>query len=184
MASGAGDRGSAATGEAGQRTPRVSVLLFLLKFAVVFLVLQGGYTWLTASGAPPLPHRLQAHAASGLINLFMSGQPTSTDGEVIISKEVVIHIKKGCEGTDVVLLLTAALVAFPMGWRRRLLGIAWGTLLIYGLNLVRLVSLYGVARFRQTWFDFFHLSLWQSLFVLAAGAFFILWSARETRGAE
>jgi exosortase/archaeosortase family protein len=43
------------------------------------------------------------------------------------------------------------------------------------LNLVRIISLYYLQRWSMTWFDWFHLYLWQALIILDALVFWLVW---------
>ncbi|MBU0678428.1 MAG: archaeosortase/exosortase family protein [Verrucomicrobia bacterium] len=156
------------------------VLLFIVKFAITFLVLQALYLRLT-SGSTPLPHVLQARTACTVVNALSGRDTVSAEDAAIVSGDITIEIMKGCDGTDALLLLVSAFVASPLRWKHKLSGILWGIALVYGLNLIRLTSLFYVAKYRKDWFQFFHLSLWQVLFVLFAGAFFIFWSERGLR---
>lgn len=86
-----------------------------------------------------------------------------------------ISIERGCNGVEAVIILVSAMLAFPAPWKHRLAGIGIGFLAIQGLNLVRIISLFYLGQWNRTWFEWFHLYLWQALIVLDALVVFLLW---------
>jgi exosortase H (IPTLxxWG-CTERM-specific) len=86
-----------------------------------------------------------------------------------------ISIERGCNGVEAVIILVSAMLAFPAPWKHRLIGIGLGFLAIQALNLVRIISLFYLGQWSQTWFDWFHLYLWQALIVLDALVAFLIW---------
>src|SRR5215471_3930928 len=86
-----------------------------------------------------------------------------------------ISIERGCNGVEAVIILVSAMLAFPAPWKNRLVGIALGFVAIQALNLVRIISLFYLGQWNQTWFDWFHLYLWQALIVLDALVAFLIW---------
>lgn len=117
-----------------------------------------------------------ATVASSTLNLF--GQQTSASGTSITSPSFAVNVKNGCNGIEAMLILLAALLAFPMSWRVRLQGIALGTLLIQILNLVRITTLYLLGKYHPQLFDIFHNAVWQVVIVLSAVVFFFEWVRR------
>ena len=74
------------------------------------------------------------------------------------------------------ILLVAAIIAFPATLRSRLVGLAVASVSIEALNLVRLSSLFWLGEHYRPIFDFVHVAVWQLLVILAAISIFILWS--------
>ena len=79
-------------------------------------------------------------------------------------------------------MLATALLACPMSLVRRLRGIAIGTLLVYSLNLIRMVSVFHVALTRPDWFVLAHEFVWPTAIVLAAMAFVLVQFESLPRG--
>jgi len=86
-----------------------------------------------------------------------------------------ISIERGCNGVEAVIILVSAMLAFPAPWKNRLAGIGIGFVAIQLLNLVRIISLFYLGQWNRTWFDWFHLYLWQALIMLDALVVFLLW---------
>ena len=86
-----------------------------------------------------------------------------------------ISIERGCNGVEAVIILVSAMLAFPAPWKNRLIGIGLGFAAIQVLNLVRIISLFYLGQWNRTWFDWFHLYLWQALIVLDALVAFLIW---------
>lgn len=86
-----------------------------------------------------------------------------------------VAIQPGCNGVEAMIALTAAILAFPSPWRHKLAGLLAGFLAIQALNLVRIISLFYLLQWNQTWFEWAHLYLWQALIILDAMIVFILW---------
>lgn len=115
------------------------------------------------------------------------------DSEVTVHGNIVasnvtgfaIAIERGCNGVEAVIILIAAMLAYPARWLERLAGIVIGLLCIQGVNLVRIVSLYYLGNWNRVWFDWFHLYIWQALIVVDALVVFLIWLSwirrRETR---
>jgi exosortase H (IPTLxxWG-CTERM-specific) len=94
-----------------------------------------------------------------------------------------VSIEAGCNGIEAGIILTAAILAFPATWAEKLLGLAAGILTIQVLNLLRIITLFYLGQWHQTWFEWAHLYLWQALIMLDVLAVFLLWlrwvSARQ-----
>src|SRR5665811_950278 len=53
-----------------------------------------------------------------------------------------ISIERGCNGVEAVIILIAAILAFPAPWKHKLAGIGIGFVAIQAMNLVRIISLF------------------------------------------
>ena len=69
----------------------------------------------------------------------------------------------------------AALAAFPSTWKQKLAGFLVGFFAIQLLNLVRIISLFYMGQWSMTWFEWFHLYLWQALIIIDALVVWLLW---------
>lgn len=116
-----------------------------------------------------------ADVSAWLIMLF--DDQVASEGVVIRSLEngFAVAIAPGCDGIEAVIILLAAVLAFPAPWKHKLVGIAIGFVAIQALNLVRIISLFYMGQYSQVAFDWFHLYLWQALIVLDALAVWLIW---------
>ena len=120
-------------------------------------------------------HRFQVVPSVWLLGHTMPGVGFQAVGISIRAPGLEVRVMSGCDGVEGWLLLVTAMLVFPMAWRRRWLGVAYGTALLYGLNLVRIVSLVHMAVQKPEWMEAAHLVVWQSLIVLIVGAFVLIW---------
>jgi len=102
-----------------------------------------------------------------------------------------VRIERGCNGVEALIILFAAIFAFPAPIKHKLIGFAIGFFAIQGLNLVRIVSLFYLGQWNQVAFEWFHLYLWQALIILDALVVWLVWlrtlpqaRARRQREAE
>jgi exosortase H (IPTLxxWG-CTERM-specific) len=115
-----------------------------------------------------------ARGAAGLLRGVESD--VEVTGTVIRSPRFALDVRNGCNGVEAMILLAAAILAFPASLRSRLVGLTVASVAIELLNLVRLGSLFWLGEHHRRIFDFFHVAVWQSLVILAAISIFVLWS--------
>ena len=98
-------------------------------------------------------------------------------GKMIVSQKAAtgVSIEAGCNGVEAMLVLIAAIVAFPASWKSKLLGIVIGIVAIQALNILRIVSLFYLNQWDAQWFEWAHLYVWQSLIMLDALIVWLLW---------
>jgi exosortase H (IPTLxxWG-CTERM-specific) len=116
-----------------------------------------------------------ADVSVGIIQMF--------DDDVIATANVIrdeasgfgVRIERGCNGVEALIILFAAIFAFPAPFRNKLLGFAAGFVAIQALNLVRIISLFYLGQWNQTAFEWFHLYLWQALIILDALVVWLIW---------
>lgn len=156
-----------------------SLALRALAFALLFMALQAGWeaargTWLERLWV----HHLTVQAATQLIGALTPEVGAVAKGPRIAAPGGGINVLFGCEGTDVVFMLTAALLVFPMPWRTRLTGWVAGLAWVLALNVVRIVGLFYAFRADAGLFDLLHTAAAPLLMVVLTGLFFHLWLAR------
>lgn len=150
---------------------------FLLLF-FVFLVVG----WATIAAPPVNDHVIVPYTAwltsgSGVI-LNAIGEDVQVDGTMISSSDFAVNVANGCNGVEAMLLILAAIGAFPAGPASKISGILAGGLLIQLLNFVRIVTLFLLGRYHESAFELFHTAIWQIAIVLAGVAIFLVWSYR------
>lgn len=89
-----------------------------------------------------------------------------------------VEMRDGCNAINVTILLWSALIAFPAPWKKKLIGIAAGTLIIQAVNILRFISLFYLGQYSMEWFDFAHSYLWESLIMLDTMVVFWFWVTR------
>lgn len=85
-----------------------------------------------------------------------------------------INILNGCEGTEVLFLLIAALLAAPLRWRVRAISALAGTVFVFVLNQVRLLVLFYSYRNDRVLFEQLHSLIAPLALIVATLAFFLL----------
>ena len=73
------------------------------------------------------------------------------------------------------IVLLAAIIAFPAPIIHKIKGLIIGFLAIQGINLIRVISLFYLGQWSQELFDWAHLYIWQALIMLDALLVFLIW---------
>lgn len=92
-----------------------------------------------------------------------------------------VSIEAGCNGVEATIVLVAAVMAFPAGWKSRLAAIGFGFLAIQTLNLARIISLFYIGNWNDTVFSWVHLYLWPALIMLDVLVVFMLYLRHLSR---
>jgi exosortase H (IPTLxxWG-CTERM-specific) len=152
-------------------------VLFIAKFVALLVAFYLFLSWRPIDEGIVSPFtRGIANVAAALLRL---GDPAvAARGTALTSGAFAVEVKNGCNGVEATLLLVSAVLAFPAAWRKRVIGIVAGIVLIQAVNMIRVVSLFILARDFPKWFDTFHVTIWQSVMFLLAIGFFILWSSK------
>ncbi len=116
-----------------------------------------------------------AHLSAALILPFDSSAVAY--GKVLQFKDTgfAISIEAGCNGVEAAIVLIAAIIAFPAGWRDRLLAIGLGFLAIQVMNIARIISLFYLGNWNMDAFSWIHLYLWPALIMLDVLIVFVVY---------
>lgn len=99
-------------------------------------------------------------------------------GSLILSRDgdIALEIAPVCTGYFLFWMYLGAVLAFPAGWLQRAKGLALGLVLIFALNIVRIVSLYFALGAFPDLFDELHLVVWQGLMIFAVASAWYVWA--------
>jgi exosortase H (IPTLxxWG-CTERM-specific) len=118
-----------------------------------------------------------ALAAKIVINLFGAG--ATVQDNCLTASGFSINIVDGCNGVYAIAILISGVLAYPVAWKHRLWGILLGTLAIFSLNLVRVISLFYVGQHYPGFFEGVHVYVWQPIIIVWAIIVWDFWS-RQT----
>lgn len=155
------------------RPPR-ALWLTVVFFLGTFALLQWGWsasrgTWVERM----VVNEATVRPAAGLVRLITPDIPAKAVAASIKAPGGGLNILNGCEGTEVMFLLTAAFAAVGMPWRRRTGSLAAGLALIYIANQARILALFYAYRADRALFDMLHTAVLPVVLVaLAAGYFY------------
>ena len=120
-----------------------------------------------------------AQVLAGVVNIFDSGVEAHDSIIFRHSYAYAVDVDSSCSGLDFVLILTAAILAYPLPWHKRLLMLIPAIGFVLVLNGVRIVSLLYV---RLWWdmpeFHFTHEQVWPLLLALSVNFYFLFWFVR------
>ena len=118
-------------------------------------------------------NNFNAHLSSLILNIF--GQGTSTHDMTISNGQVAITIKEGCDAIEPVVLFSAAVLSFPAAWKQKAKGIAKGVIILFSINILRIISLFFIEKLWPVGFEFMHLQFWQVAFIILAVILWVFW---------
>jgi exosortase H (IPTLxxWG-CTERM-specific) len=152
----------------------------MLRFLAVFIALM--LVLFATELTPPGQHWVVEPWTEGVARITAL-LITSFDASVVASGRQLIDrwtgqgvsIEAGCNGLEALIVLGSAMVAFPAPWRRRAAGIVLGGTAVQGLNLLRIVTLYYLARWNMAVFEWAHLYLWQPLIMVDVLVVWLVW---------
>ena len=123
-----------------------------------------------------------AKISAGLIQA--GGGECLRNGAVLANPDYsfAMEIREGCNGINVVVLLWAAILAYPAPWTLRIAGLPLAMAGVQAANLARVISLYYIGQYSASLFDFAHHYLWETLIILDGIIVFGLWSRLARRG--
>lgn len=149
------------------------------KFIALFALLFLGSSMLNQvtreRTAPYFVGQLSARPAGALINLVTQGEQVKVTGNIIVGRARII-VGQGCDGMDGLLLVAAAMLAFPQTRRRTFIGLLLGISVLHTCNLVRIAALYHVLCYWPQHFKFAHELVGQTLIVLVGSCLFFVYT--------
>ena len=122
-------------------------------------------------------------AAKALQQFRPEWQPRADGARVMVAGKR-INVRYGCEGTEVVFLLMAALLAVQAPWRWRLVGLAGGVVAVWFLNQLRLQALMQVLVERREWFASVRGAIAPLVVIACTALLFLLWLRQLPDGSE
>jgi exosortase/archaeosortase family protein len=122
--------------------------------------------------------RVSAGVASGL------GIALSQVGTRIDVGNRILAVDLPCTAVFIIALFSALVLAYPVSWRMRLLGLAAGIPVIVVSNIVRIVAAAGVSVGSPGAFDFFHDYLFQVGMVMVTVVVWAAWLSVARRNAR
>lgn len=121
-----------------------------------------------------------ATLACAVLNLL--GQRTHVVGSSITSAHFTVTVLGECTAAGLIACFWAALLVAPGPWRRRGAGLAMGTVVLAGLNVLRIVTVFLVGVHVPGAFSIIHEEVWPGLMaiaVLALALGAIRWTAGD-----
>ncbi len=123
---------------------------------------------------------LTVKSSAVLINFVSPASAVKAEGHTLIGPFGRLTVALGCEGTESILLLVSAILAFQARWRTKLFGALLGSAILFVLNQVRIVGLFFILQLRPEWFNAVHGYIAPTAIILAAAIYFLLWTAQAT----
>ena len=120
-------------------------------------------------------HLVNLYAELSAKLLHLIGQQTSISGDIIFSNQFSVEIKKGCDAIEPMALFIAGINAFPASVRKKLTGLLFGLVILFLLNIMRIVMLFLTGIYNRSLFEAMHVEIWQMIFILVAIAIWFLW---------
>lgn len=149
----------------------------LLVFVVVTALLQYGWKQSRDTAVErAVIHVATVQTSVALIHGLTPEVGAQAQGSRIRAPGGGINILNGCEGTDALFLLVAAMLAHRATWRQRALGLLAGTAAVFALNQVRVLVLFYSYRHDRTLFDSLHGLVTPLVLICAAVALFAVWA--------
>lgn len=159
-------------GDSSRRPPGLarSVLFFGLLLAVFWTVM---YRW-----------DAEVHAFQGYLRVLSSisgtilrttDQDVEVEGTVLRSPNFTMGVVRGCDGLEAIAMFSFAVIASPLAFRSKVIGLVLGTILLSVINILRVVTIFLVGAWRPRLFGVVHEDLWQAAMILIAVLLWCVW---------
>ena len=132
-------------------------------------------------GTPFMQTVTEWTARSAAFPLQLLGTGVEVRGTIVASDRFAYNIIAECTIVGPLLLYLAAVLVYPARLVAKAYGMALGIVIIGGLNIVRLISLFYVGTYIPQHLDVAHLLVWQGIMVLSVVLLWLFWVQRSGR---
>ncbi len=139
------------------------VLLFIFQLITHISFIAYPLTWITT------------HATWYV--LLITGLPVTMEGVIISTpRNINMEIIYECTGIYGIIVYLSAVLATPkVSWTKKLMGCWLGLIIIWLMNIVRLVTIYWVTYEYPPAFDFIHTYFWQLFLIVVVILVYAVW---------
>ena len=162
----------------------------ILKFLLVFIVSLSMFSFILELESVQLsfinPHLNHVAWTCGKV-LKSLGTDCDVYESSISSAQFSVQVVKGCESIYPTVMLWAALLAYPQQgsrktrWRWKIVGIIGGAVILFIMNIIRVVTMFYIGMYFPSLFDLVHIYAWQALFILLTLGVFLFWAAKAQK---
>ena len=148
---------------------------FIGTFLVSLAIGGGLFAYIASShhGFMQLLMEVTATLTGFVVSLFSDS--ASYGGQICTFQGFTVKIIDECTGVMEMVIYSAAVIAYPTSWRKKLLGIAYGIPAIYAFNVIRIILLLVVGAYSRPIFEFMHLYFWQATLIIIIATIWIGW---------
>lgn len=173
----------------GGKGPQKNRGVSIHRFAVTYIILMGAFFFLI--GFTPLQRIIDINGGytkgvvvvtSGVLDIL--NIPSSYHGSLIQLPSISLDVKFGCNGLEAVMIYSVAVIAFPAAWRKRIIGIISGFIVIQVLNIIRIAGLAYSGVYFKRLFELMHIYVAQGIMIAVALGIFLIYlhyAGREER---
>ncbi|MGC2063735.1 MAG: exosortase H [Thermodesulfovibrionales bacterium] len=106
--------------------------------------------------------------------LGIMGIQCTHEGSIIHLPSIALDVKFGCNGLEAVMIYSVAVLAFPASWKKKLIGMTTGFVVIQVVNIMRIAGLgYSGVHFPGM-FEYIHIYVAQGMMIaVSLGVFFL-----------
>lgn len=156
------------------------LLAFLLLFGAFYAGLEQAWSQILSHWIIDV---LTVEPAAWIARWVLSDPAIVAEGSHLGSSQATLNVLFGCEGSDVLMVLAAALLVSPVRWSDRLAGLLAGTAFVFVVNQLRLLALLEALRVRRDWFGALHGLVAPLAVVALVSVFFLGWLRWTQRAA-
>lgn len=123
------------------------IILFLGTYFALSLTYSGYLNWSSGGSYPPdFVTNLVARQSSAIINGFdyvaeVAPNPNEPTMKLVVNGKFLARIIEGCNSISIIILFISFVIAFAEGSKKTILFIFTGSVLIYAVNIIRIVLL-------------------------------------------
>ncbi len=144
-----------------------------LRFFAYFLIFTAAITIIGISGGLMTIMLGTAQTSASLITL--TGLKATQAGTLIYLSNRILSIDVPCTAIYLAAMFSALILAYPVKWISRLLGVLLGVVVILAVNLARIVAVAHVSVSASASFDFIHDYLFQVGMMLVVVVLWAMW---------
>ncbi len=150
-----------------------------IRFVVVFVVLIAlfyvPYSLVSQTDAYASTYlSVIARSSSEVLNLL--GQETTSSGPFLESRDLSFRIDPGCDGTEGFALFGSAVLAAPVALGSRLVFLVIGSIVLFVVNTLRIVTLFMIGVFYPSTFKAMHMDLWPGFIIVTVLICWLTWA--------
>ena len=152
-----------------------AIVKFCLIFVGLLIFLAITFPYLTDKFNPQV-YRLNA-ATAEVTGFFLKilVMTTRVSGTIVSLPNFSVEVVGECTGLYEMLIFLAAMIAYPAGWKKKLIGAGLGIPFLYAVNIVRMIFIMVIGNWSPKTFDFMHLYFWQVAMILIIVSAWVLW---------